>query len=539
MSSSASTNDRSMLGSDLRAALTRIAQVPQLFIGCDYDGTLAPLVDDPTKAVPLPEAVVAVRSLALLPQTTVAVVSGRSLRDLATLSRLPNEIHLIGSHGSEFDLGFVQRLSPDLVELHERMVVELTGIARAHEGVEVETKPASVALHVRRAIDPAIGARALDDVRNGPARWPGVHVTYGHEVVELSVVVTNKGEAVTTLRGQTSASAVLYLGDDITDENVFTLLHGPDVGIKIGPGPTAATHRLDEPVDAVRALAFVLERRRQWLFGEHAVPIERHSMLSNGSTVALLTPDARVSWLCHPRPDSAAVFADIVGGAGAGYFSVAPIRGGLPLGQRYRAGTMTVETRWSGITVTDWLEGEVGADGAALARAQLDAGPGADRHRLRAGGIRPAARVRTGPDHARARRARTASDRLERADHVVRGGSRVGDGERRRTRDGSRGHRPRRARRTSRDRAPLRVGDVRAASRFPRASSGGVRAPFGRVGGSARASDDCTQGRVAERADAQGALSHAHRLDPRGRNNLAAGGARRRSQLGLPILLAS
>jgi trehalose-phosphatase len=363
VSGCAPPNDRSMLGSDLRAALTRVAQVPQLFIGCDYDGTLAPLVDEPANAEPLPEAVVAVRSLALLPQTTVAVVSGRSLRDLATLSRLPNEIHLIGSHGSEFDLGFVRRLAPELVELHERVVIELTAVARVHEGVEVETKPASVALHVRRAADPATAARALDAVRNGPAKWPGVHVTYGHEVVELSVVVTNKGEAVTTLRGQTSASAVLYLGDDITDENVFTRLHGPDVGIKIGPGPTAATHRLDEPVDAVRALAFVLERRRLWLFGEHAVPIERHSMLSNGSTVALLTPDARVSWLCHPRPDSAAVFADIVGGAGAGYFSVAPTRGGLPLGQRYRAGTMTIETRWSGITVTDWLEGEVDAGG--------------------------------------------------------------------------------------------------------------------------------------------------------------------------------
>ena len=54
------------LGSDgtidagLRAALGRIARVPQLLVGCDYDGTLAPLVDDPTTAHPLPEAVAAV-----------------------------------------------------------------------------------------------------------------------------------------------------------------------------------------------------------------------------------------------------------------------------------------------------------------------------------------------------------------------------------------------------------------------------------------------------------------------------------------------
>ena len=143
-------------------------------------------------------------------------------------------------------------------------------------------------------------------------------------MIELSLIATDKGAAVNALRTQASASAVLYLGDDITDENAFAQLHGPDVGIKIGVGDTLATYRVDEPIDAVRVLGFLLETRRHWLYGEHAVPIERHSMLSNGSTVALLAPDASVTWLCHPRPDSAAIFADILGGPRAGYFSVAP-----------------------------------------------------------------------------------------------------------------------------------------------------------------------------------------------------------------------
>jgi trehalose-phosphatase len=346
------------LDAELRAALGRIARVPQLLVGCDYDGTLAPLVDDPTRADPLPEAVAAVRALAALPQTTVAVVSGRALRDLATLSRLPSEVHLVGSHGSEFDLGFIQRLAPELIDLHGRLLAELTEISRDNPGVRLEVKPASVALHVR-GVDRGVGERALDAVRSGPATWPDIHVTHGKEVVELSLIGTDKGEAVGALRVQASASAVLYLGDDITDENVFAQLHGPDVGIKIGPGRTLAAHRVDQPIDAVRILGFLLETRRHWLYGDHAVPIERHSMLSNGSTVALLAPDAKVTWLCHPRPDSAAIFADILGGARAGYFSVAPERHGIPLGQRYRPGTMTVETRWSGVTVTDWLEGEV------------------------------------------------------------------------------------------------------------------------------------------------------------------------------------
>jgi trehalose-phosphatase len=366
-------NGRVELDPELRAALGRIARVPELLIGCDYDGTLAPIVDDPAKAEPLTEAVAAVRALAALPQTTVAVVSGRSLRDLATLSRLPSEIHLVGSHGSEFDVGFVHRLTPELRELHGRLLSELTGIAGGHAGVKLEVKPASVAMHVR-GIERQVADSALDAVSRGPGTWPDIHMTYGKEVVELSLMATDKGAAVGALRVQASASAVLYLGDDITDENVFAQLHGPDLGIKIGSGTTLAAHRLEAPVDAVRALGLVLETRRSWLYGDLAVPIERHSMLSNGSTVALLAPDATVSWLCHPRPDSAAIFADILGGARAGHFSVTPVRQGIPLGQRYRPGTMTVETRWSGITVTDWLEGEVSDNGGTAAQGVASTG---------------------------------------------------------------------------------------------------------------------------------------------------------------------
>ncbi|HEX6872782.1 MAG TPA: trehalose-phosphatase [Micromonosporaceae bacterium] len=346
----------------LRQAIKRIARTPQLLVACDYDGTLAPLVDDPTHAVPLPEAVAAIRTLASLPQTTVAVISGRSLRDLAALSRLPSEVHLIGSHGSEFDVGFVERIAPELADLRTRIGRALSEIAKDQAGVRLEQKPASVALHTRLA-DRDLAAKLIEDVRSGPATWPGVHVTLGKDVIELSVVATHKGTAVDTLRMQLSATAVLFAGDDVTDENAFANLHGPDVGVKVGPGPTHAEYRVPDPESAVRILALLTDLRRRWLFGEHAVPIERHTMLANGRTLALLTPAAKVAWLCHPRPDSPAMFAALLGDDSAGYFSVAPARIGrtgeevLPLGQRYRHGTMTVETRWSGLTVTDWLDG--------------------------------------------------------------------------------------------------------------------------------------------------------------------------------------
>src|SRR5918995_3392821 len=135
--------DRDGFEPALRSAITQLARIPQLLVACDYDGTLAPIVEDPAAAAPIPEAVAALRSLASLPQTTVAVVSGRALRDLAAMSRLPSEVHLVGSHGSEFDVGFVTRLEPHLVELRGKLAAALEHLIKDHPGVKLEQKPAS------------------------------------------------------------------------------------------------------------------------------------------------------------------------------------------------------------------------------------------------------------------------------------------------------------------------------------------------------------------------------------------------------------
>ncbi|MQM24299.1 trehalose-phosphatase [Glycomyces albidus] len=340
---------------ELRSALTLLARVPQLLIACDYDGTLAPIVTDPSQAKPIPESVSALRTLANLPQTKVAVISGRALRDLAALSRLPSEVHLVGSHGSEFDIGFTRALSSEDQRLRDKLVAELSAIAERYEGARVEPKPAGAALHVREATE-AAALQAVEDVREGPSTWDGVQTTEGKAVIDLSVVATHKGDALDQLRHQLGASAVLFLGDDVTDENAFAHLHGPDVGVRVGPGPTRAAYRISDPEEVAKLLARLVDTRRAWLQGESAQLIERHAMIADGANHALLTPDGRVTWMCHPKPDSGSVFADLLGGDHAGHFTVQPVNAGIPLGQRYVAGTMTVETRWSGLSVTDWLD---------------------------------------------------------------------------------------------------------------------------------------------------------------------------------------
>ncbi|ACU34338.1 trehalose-phosphatase [Actinosynnema mirum] len=343
------------LPAELRRAIVQLARTPRLLVACDYDGTLAPIVENPEDARPLPEAVGALRSLAGLHETTTAVISGRALRDLATLSRLPAEVHLVGSHGSEFDVGFVHALDADARALHRRLEDELEKLVDGSEGVSLEIKPASIAVHVRRA--PAeVGERVLEAVRTGPCTWGGVQVTEGKAVVELAVVQTDKGHALDVLRHRVSATASVFVGDDVTDEKAFARLSGPDVGIKVGDGETLAQYHITDSPDVSMVLALLLEERRNWLHGDQAVPIERLTMLANERSVALVTPDARVNWLCHPEPDSAAVFADLLGGPSAGHFTIKPEHGSLPLGQRYVPGTMVVETRWSRLLVTDYLD---------------------------------------------------------------------------------------------------------------------------------------------------------------------------------------
>ncbi|SEP83761.1 trehalose-phosphatase [Lentzea albida] len=356
------------LPAELRRAIVQLARTPRLLVASDYDGTLAPIVADPEQARPLPESVNALRSLASLHETTSAVISGRALRDLATLSRLPGEVHLVGSHGSEFDVGFVHALDADAKALLRRLEAELEQIAEGQEGVQLEVKPASVAVHVRRAATEAIGEAVLSAVRSGPCTWEGVQVTEGKAVIELAVVETNKGQALDILRHQVGATAAIFLGDDVTDEKAFARLSGPDLGIRVGAGESLAEHYVGDPSDVATVLAFLLEERRAWLHGDQAVPIERLTMLANERSVALVTPDAKVNWLCHPEPDSAAIFADLLGGPAAGHFSIKPEHGSLPLGQRYLPGTMIVETRWSRLLVSDYLEHNLASHRTDLVR---------------------------------------------------------------------------------------------------------------------------------------------------------------------------
>jgi trehalose 6-phosphate phosphatase len=249
-----------MTMTDLDAAVRATAQAPRLLVALDFDGVLAPIVSVPSDARPLPESAAALVELAALPHTAVALLSGRGRADLAAVSGFGSPIRLIGSHGSEFD-DDVSLLDDGQRARLDRLAAELRELVDGEPGVTLEAKPAGIAVHVRNA-PPEVGTRVLDAVRAGPATRDGIEATPGKAVLDLSVARMDKGAALDLLRERVAADAVLFAGDDVTDETAFARLRPGDVGVKVGPGDTAAEHRVDAPPDITALLRQLVEARR-------------------------------------------------------------------------------------------------------------------------------------------------------------------------------------------------------------------------------------------------------------------------------------
>jgi trehalose 6-phosphate synthase len=246
-------------------ALERFATRQSLLVALDFDGVLAPIVAEPQAARMLPASRRQLTALTAMPGIRPALVSGRALADLRRVADPPPGVLLAGSHGAEIvdpDTGaeLEVMLDQESRRLLQEVADALTAISERHPGTHVEHKPAGAVLHTRRAAAD-IGANATREALQGPATWPGVHLTHGKEVVELSVVDVGKGSAVKRLRAATQAEAVLYAGDDATDERAFAVLDDAsgDVTIKVGPGETLARHRLDAPQDVAVMLEVLVE----------------------------------------------------------------------------------------------------------------------------------------------------------------------------------------------------------------------------------------------------------------------------------------
>ncbi|WP_110240807.1 trehalose-phosphatase [Nocardioides gilvus] len=254
-----------------------------LVIGLDFDGTLAPIVEDPTQAHVHPDVPDLLVELADRVRG-VAVITGRPVRQALALGDLDvvgaqitergRHFIVLGQYGNERWTGVDRRIvsprPPHGLASFLREIPSLLRRAGAGEAY-VEPKGLAVALHTRRLDEPeAAFARLLPLVSEAATRHD-LAVEPGRLVVEVRAPGMNKGIAVRDLADQWSAGGFLFAGDDLGDVEAFTELIGlresgtPTLVVCShgGDGPTEleelADHVVDGPDGVVEMLRQLIE----------------------------------------------------------------------------------------------------------------------------------------------------------------------------------------------------------------------------------------------------------------------------------------
>lgn len=262
-------NREPRLSAGLEYALRHASGAEWLLVAFDFDGTLSPIVSNYETATPDSEALETLYALASLPRTEVLVISGRARSDLERrLGSCPSEVALVGSHGAERLAGQADEGGGSGVD---RFVEALEGIRTAYPGVRLERKPYSLAVHYRNVAEAQQeSARAELIERVEPL---AMATKEGKKVVEFFTLLADKGTALASFRDEMGARpgagrpTTVFVGDDVTDEAAFEVLSADDVGVKVGPEPSAAAYRVDEQSDVAPLLRRLLRLRSEAVQG--------------------------------------------------------------------------------------------------------------------------------------------------------------------------------------------------------------------------------------------------------------------------------
>ncbi len=225
------------LGLDLDLFFETLANTKQRVLLLDYDGTLAPFRIERDQAVPYPGVGEVLNSILKTGSCRVVLVTGRQVKDLIPLLGLSRIPEIWGAHGLE-------RLFPDnRYEVADIGESPMRGLSEAHvwsesEGLQdlCEQKPGCLALHWR-----GLGEAKVKEIRDKiMANWLPIAQDTGlalHEFdggLELRVPAKNKGSAVETILSEMGEGSVAaYLGDDLTDEDAFSVMDEKGLSILV------------------------------------------------------------------------------------------------------------------------------------------------------------------------------------------------------------------------------------------------------------------------------------------------------------------
>lgn len=247
------------------AGQTRMDQLVQPGVLCvfDFDGTLSPIVPQPDQACLPPE--VAQRLVALSQHAPVAILTGRAVADIrARLSFEPD--FLVGNHGLEGVPGWErhgERYRMMCRSWSETLSAALQDQERFDPAIRIENKDYSLSVHYRLARDQTATENRLAALFAGLT--PPARVIAGKCVFSLLPPdAADKGSAFEQLMQIAGARSAIYIGDDVTDEDVFRLARGDLLSVRIEPAAdSAAEFFLPRRCDIVQLLDELIRRLQQ------------------------------------------------------------------------------------------------------------------------------------------------------------------------------------------------------------------------------------------------------------------------------------
>jgi trehalose 6-phosphate phosphatase len=232
----------------------------------DIDGTLAPIVEDPDAAAVSLRAQEALSAL-IERGVGVGLITGRALEKAREMAGLPGAMYA-ANHGLSIDVGDGVETRETLREWVTKARALLPTFSHlAGIGIGLEDKGPIIALHYRRAPDES-RAKAAIEAATAEAVAAGFRVQEGRKVVEIRPPIdVNKGTAAVDLARRLKARAILCMGDDLTDVDMFegvrSLREEGVESIVIGVASReideAVLEAADYSVDGVEGVEWLLE----------------------------------------------------------------------------------------------------------------------------------------------------------------------------------------------------------------------------------------------------------------------------------------
>lgn len=214
----------------------------------DYDGVLTPFTGKPQEARPSKELLSSLQCIGKKPNTTLAIVSGRSKEDIGGwFSKLPAT--LAAEHGAVLRRKGNQTwkvLTTSPRPWKKEIMPLLQHEAEAAPGAFVEEKDYSLVWHYRNVAGVYYAQRGIARIKTAlkpVLKRHGLKLFRGDMILEVKDPSLNKGEAIKALLDK-PYEFILALGDDFTDEDMFKALPRRAFTVKVGPGRTNARYRL-------------------------------------------------------------------------------------------------------------------------------------------------------------------------------------------------------------------------------------------------------------------------------------------------------